>query len=474
MAGTVLAVTLGGATAASRAPAGKNRAEAQQSRQSFEYRFGDVTPPSPASQRRLAEWYQDAKYGAFIHFGVYSMLAGEYQGRGADHRYSEWIRFAARIPPAEYHALAATFNPAQFDAEEWARLFQRCGLRYVVITAKHHDGFALFKSAVSPFNLVDATPFKRDLIAELSQACHRHGLKFGVYYSQAQDWDEPDAPFLNNRAKLADLNPNLPKNFVPDMDRYLRQKALPQVEELVKNYELDLIWFDTPAGMTPARAQQFHDLVRKYRPHCLINSRLIHSGKAKIEPESQHLYDYVSIGDKEVPTVPLPIYYESPDSVSTSYAYKTKGEVSYHSVTEMIHRLVDTVCFNGNYLLNSGPMGNGQLDPKAVATYEAIGAWLQQNGESIYGTTPNPLGVKPAFGNISRDKSGRTLYLHVFDWPASGKLQLDAVPGTVRAAAFLAHGSTVSFRQEGKVLHLDLPPPRVDPYDAVIRLTLAP
>ncbi|MCK5174523.1 MAG: alpha-L-fucosidase, partial [Planctomycetes bacterium] len=153
----------------------------------FEERFSDDLKQTPDSEARLDKWYRDAKFGAFIHFGVYSTLQGQYKGRGADFHYSEWIQISAKIPAEEYHQVAAKFNPAEFDAEEWVKVFKDAGMRYVVITSKHHDGFALFKSSASPYNIVDATPFKRDIIKELSEACHRNGLKFGVYYSQSQD-----------------------------------------------------------------------------------------------------------------------------------------------------------------------------------------------------------------------------------------------------------------------------------------------
>ncbi|EMI57239.1 alpha-L-fucosidase, partial [Rhodopirellula sallentina] len=350
---------------------------------SFEYRFPNHLQQTPDSIARQEKWFRDAKLGAFIHFGVYSTLEGEYKGRGSGFRYSEWIQISAKIPALEYHQVAARFNPTEFDANEWARTFQESGIQYVVITSKHHDGFALFQSMVSAYNIVDATPFRRDIIKELCDACHRHGLKFGVYYSHAQDWDEPDAPYLNKRAKLRDIHPDLPADFEPDMDRYISKKSLPQVEELVKNYELDLIWFDTPVGMNFERAKLFSDMVRKHRPECLINSRLIHSGKGKIEAQYLPLYDYVSIGDKEVPTQKLPLYVESPDSVSSSFGYKTKGNCYYHSEEEMLHRFVHTVCAGGNALINNGPMGNGKLDPEAVRLYGVIGDWLKVNGESI-------------------------------------------------------------------------------------------
>ncbi len=427
---------------------------------------------SPETLARLGSWFTDAKFGVFIHFGVYSTLEGEYKGRGADHNYSEWIMHAAEIPAKEYHEIAATFNPSQFNADEWAKVFKNCGARYVVITAKHHDGFALYDSAVTDYNIVDYTPFKRDIVKELEEACHRNGLKFGVYYSQAQDWDEPDAPFLNNKNKTKQLHPELPADFKPDMDRYIMKKALPQVEELVKNYKIDLIWFDTPVGITYSRAKLFHDMVRKYRPDCIINSRIMYGGKLKGTPEYLALFDYSSLRDKEVPKTKLPIYFESPDSVSSSFGYKTKGKFYYHSPKDMLHRFVQIVCSGGNHLINNGPMGNGKLDPKAVEIYGVMGAWLKVNGESIYGTVRNPLDYKPEWGNISASKDGQTLYLHILEWPKSGTITVKGLGTKAKAAVYLANGQKASFSQDGDSLIVTLPEKPVDEYDTVVKLTL--
>ncbi|MGJ8676712.1 MAG: alpha-L-fucosidase [Akkermansiaceae bacterium] len=439
---------------------------------SFEFRFADELQQTPDSIERQERWFRDAKFGAFIHFGAYSQLEGEYEGRGSGFRYSEWIQISAQMSSGEYRKVAAQFNPIDFDADEWAKVFKDSGIRYVVITSKHHDGFALFDSMVSDYNIVDFTPFKRDIIKELSEACHRQGLKFGVYYSHAQDWDEPDAPYLNTRCKRNVLHPDLPADFEPDMDRYLMKKSLPQVEELMKNYEIDLIWFDTPVGMTPERAKLFTDVVRKYRPNCLINSRIIHRGKGKIEPKNLHLYDYVSIGDKEVPDRKLPLYVESPDSVSSSFGYKTKGNHYYHTEKEMIDRLVHTVCAGGNSLLNNGPMGNGKLDAEAVRLYGVIGDWLKVNGESIYGTVRNPLPTRPEWGDCSASKDGKSIYLHVLNWPESGEITVSDLPGNAKSASFLATGDDATFTQEGKVMKLTLPEKALNEYNTVIKVLL--
>ena len=440
---------------------------------SFERRFSDDLKQTPDSKARQDLWFRDAKFGAFIHFGVYSTLEGEYKGRGSQHRYSEWIQISGKMSANEYHQVAAKFNPSKFNADQWVKVFKDSGIRYVVITSKHHDGFSLFNSMVSEYNIVDYTPFKRDIIKELSEACHRNGLKFGVYYSQAQDWDEPDAPFIRPRfnGHRAIIHPDLPADFKPDMDRYIAKKSLPQVEELMKNYEIDLIWFDTPSGMNMERVKLFSDMVRKHRPDCLINSRIIHSGKGVIEAKYLPFYDYCSIGDKEVPTRKLPLYVESPDSVSSSFGYKTKGNCYYHTEEEMIHRFVHTVCAGGNSLINNGPMGNGKLDPEAVRIYSAMGEWLKVNGESIYATVRNPLDERPEWGDISVSKDGKTFYLHILEWPESGSITVSGLSCTATSAVYLANGEKADFVQEGDTLKISLPAKALNEYDTVVKVS---
>ena len=467
-----LFATLAASLAGTQLHAEEKKAPAPNPEHAFEFRFSPDLKQTPDSEARLEKWFMDAKFGAFIHFGAYSTLEGQYEGRGEGFRYSEWIQVSAGMSADEYHAVAEKFNPSEFDADEWVKVFKDAGIKYVVITSKHHDGFALFKSEVSDYNIVDGTEFKRDIIKELSEACHREGLKFGVYYSHAQDWDEPDAPYLNTRTKLSKLHPELPADYEKDMDRYIQKKSLPQVEELMKNYEIDLIWFDTPAEMTFERAKEFSDMVRKYRPDCLINSRIIHRGKGKILQENMSLFDYVSIGDKEVPSMKLPLYVESPDSVSSSFGYKTHGNHYYHTEKEIIERLVHTVCGGGNYLLNNGPMGNGKLDPEAVRLYGIIGKWLKTNGESIYATRRNPFSETPAWGDVSVSKDDKTLYLHILNWPEGGELSLPGMTAKAASASFLANGETAEFKQESETLTIQLPEQAIDSLNTVIKVTL--
>lgn len=243
----------------------------------------------------MRKWFKEAQYGMMAHWGLYSLLGGEWNGKKSS-SYAEWIQANQRIPMAEYDKLATAFNPVYFNADQWIRLAKECGMKYFVMTSKHHDGFALFHSRADRFNVVDATPFGRDVVGELAEACYKHGLKFGLYYSQDLDWhEEHGGGYLSGHIPCAgqswcndwDFPDNEKKNF----DICFENKIRPQVEEILRNYgELCLIWFDVPMTIRDSQSRELFDLVKKYQPDCLINSRL-----------GNGAYDYVSLGDNEIP-----------------------------------------------------------------------------------------------------------------------------------------------------------------------------
>lgn len=243
----------------------------------------------------MHEWFKQAKYGMMVHWGLYSLLGGEWRGQKV-RSYAEWAQACFQIPNAEYEKLAAAFNPVFFNADEWVREAKDCGMQYFVITSKHHDGFAMFHSKVDPYNVVDATPFGRDVIGELANACARHGLKFGLYYSQDLDWHEPHGGgYLSNHIPCAgaswDNSWDFSDESKKDFSICFERKILPQVEEILTNYgELCLIWFDVPMTLTEPQSRAIFELVKKYQPGALINSRL-----------GNGAYDYVSLGDNEIP-----------------------------------------------------------------------------------------------------------------------------------------------------------------------------
>jgi alpha-L-fucosidase len=318
---------------------------------------------------RLA-WFREAKYGLFIHWGLYSLPAGQWNGQAVP-GLGEWIMHNAPVPLPEYIKLATRFNPEKFDAEAWVQMAEDAGMKYIVITSKHHDGFAMYRSRVSPYNIYDATPFRRDPLKELAEACARHHLRFGFYYSQAQDWHEP-----NGAGNPNDFGPDEKKDF----DQYLRSKAEPQVRELLTHYgPVCLIWFDTPRMMTAERGQRFVDLVHSLQPATLIDGRLGTSG------------DYESTGDNVIPSQHKTGDWEVPATTNHTWGFRT-DDTDWKSPSDIAFKLVDIVSKGGNYLLNVGPTAEGIIPAAVQSNLLTVGRWLKVNGEAVYGAKRSPFG----------------------------------------------------------------------------------
>jgi alpha-L-fucosidase len=341
----------------------------------------------PAKEARLA-WFRDAKYGLFIHWGLYSIPAGEWKGKRSL-GLGEWIMFRTPVPVKEYETLTRQFNPVKFNADEWVKLAKDAGMKYIVITSKHHDGFAMFHSKASPYNIVDATPFKRDILKELADACARQGMRLGFYYSQSQDWHEP-----NGAGNTWDFGADEKKDY----DQYLRGNAEPQVKELLTNYgPVALIWFDTPRMMTGARAQRFADIVRTTHPKTLIDGRLGTEG------------DYVSTGDNVIPPQVNGQAWETPATINHTWGFR-KDDTDWKSPGQIIFKLVDIVSKGGNYLLNVGPTSEGLVPQASQDILRTAGRWLQLNGEAIYGAGPTPFGGELGeISNTLKDVRGEPL-----------------------------------------------------------------
>ena len=356
-------------------------------------------PESPAAKEARLAWFKEAKFGLFIHWGLYSIPAGYWKGERSP-GIGEWIMNRLKIPVQDYAQLATRFNPVKFDAEAWAQMAADAGMKYVVITSKHHDGFALFQSAASPFNVVDATPFKRDVIKELSAACARHGLRFGVYYSQSQDWHERGG---------TGNNWDFPENAVKDRDgsydAYLRDKVEPQLRELLTHYgPLCLVWFDTPQLMTGDRPKRLTDLVRTLQPDTLIDGRLGAVG------------DYRSTGDNAIPNTHLEGAWEVPATLNRTWGYRSDDH-DWKSPGELVFKLVDIVSKGGNYLLNVGPTAEGVVPQPSQDNLRAVGAWLRLNGEAVYGAGRSPFGEE--FGDYAataKGLDGKPVFLARNEW----------------------------------------------------------
>lgn len=343
------------------------------------------------------QWWRDAKFGMFIHWGLYSVPAGKW---GENTNYGEWIMHSAKIPRTTYSALTKEFNPTQFNAEEWVKLAKAAGQKYMVITSKHHDGFAMFGSKASTYNIVDATPFKRDVLKELAEACRKHGMKLGFYYSQAQDWFHPGGAVSGNK--------DWDSSHVGSMDKYIDEIALPQVKEILSNYgDVAILWWDTPTNMTKSMTQKLADVAKQY-PQLITNNRLGAGMGGDLETPEQF-----------IPATGFPgRNWEVCMTMNGHWGFNAWDD-RWKTTKELTQKLVDIVSKGGNFLLNVGPNAYGVIPVVCQQNLLEIGEWLKLNGESIYGTTSSPFPFL-SWGRATR--KGQVIYLHVFDWPSNGQL----------------------------------------------------
>jgi len=400
------------------------------------------------------DWWREARFGLFIHWGLYAQPAGEWKGEQIS-GISEWIMARAKIPVKEYEQLASTFNPVKYDADQWVRLAKEAGMKYIVITSKHHDGFAMFDSKASDYNIVDATPFGRDPLKELAEACERHGIRLGFYYSQAQDWHEPGGTYWNIEQGEPHWDPDLKRDSLMN---YIEGKALPQVKEILENYGgLDILWWDTPRGMTEEAAVALQEVADQY-PALLTNNRLYRPWPGDFSTPEQH-----------VPPTGLDYDWEVCMTMNTSWGYK-RNDHNWKSSETLIRMLVDIASKGGNLLLNVGPTAEGLIPDPSVERLKAMGKWMDINGESIYGTTASPF-FKLPWGRCTQrvEEDGTTLYLHVFQWPEDGVLRVPSIQTQVDEVYFLADKDhTLGSRFEEGDLLITLPGTMPDTVNTVI------
>jgi len=410
--------------------------------------FVPYTPP-PQKAAALEAWRQ-ASFGLFLHFGVYSTFGGEYEGRRSG-AYAEWLMQNVKIPVAEYRKkVAGVFNPTEFNAEEWVLTAKAAGMRYMVITSKHHDGFAMWDSKVTDYNVVAATPFHRDVIGELRAACRKHGLLFGLYYSQAQDWSHPGGqknvwdypwqPTEKNWWRTADGKRNLEwaEHFKRSW-QYVNEKAMPQLEEIIKKYDPDILWWDTGTMLPYEMTRAMFDRANELKPSLVMNDRNgeYYTGGAKV-------LDYHGTPDKPRYFQPVDGYWEAIPTTNESYGY-SKYDKSHKKPPEMIELLARAASKGGNVLMNVGPMGTGKFAPEDMALLQGIGAWMKVNGEAIYGAERTPLPVQP-WGTSS--KKGKDVYLFVFNPPKAGALVVGDLQSDPKSVSLLgATGSALPIRR---------------------------
>jgi alpha-L-fucosidase len=417
------------------------------------------------------EWFRDAKFGLFIHWGVYSVPAGEWNGKKTSGA-SEWIMQEAKIPVSEYEKLAEQFNPTEYDPAEWVRMAKNAGMKYITITSKHHDGFALWDSNVSNWDIVDKTPYKKDVLKMLADECARQDMPLFFYHSQL-DWHHPDyfprgsTGQFTGRPESGDFN-----NYIDYMNAQIAELCSGRYGKIAG------IWFDgwwdqqikRPGKETRIdwRLKETYDLVHRLQPQALIGNN---HHEAPFENEDFQMFERGVPGQDKfskanfVSELPL----ETCDTINNSWGYN-KTDKNFKSIKQLIRCLVMTAGYNANFLLDVGPMPTGKTQPEFVERLTAIGEWLDRNGESIYATRGGPM--PPQTWGVSTKKNSK-VYIHLFSWPAEGKIELPRTDKlNVKTAQLLSNGSKVNFTKPANVV-LDMSNIAQDDIDTIVVLELS-
>lgn len=429
------------------------------------------------SQKNLDErmdWYNDAKFGCFIHWGVYSVPGGIWKGKRIG-GYTEHLMRSFRIPIPDYkEELVKPFNPVNFDADEWIQHAIDAGMKYFIVTAKHHDGFAMYFSDAYPYDM-RLTAFQRDPMAELREAARKRGMKFGFYYSQAFDWEYPDAPgndwdFPQHPGgdKLVggrDWWLTMPE-FLINADRYVVEKSIPQVQELIRKYDPDIMWFDTPHKLPLYQNVRILEAIRKVDPEnkIVVNGRL-----ARIE--GRNFGDYLNTGDRAAYFPTVEGYWESIPTTNESYGF-SKVDTYRKPPVHFVRLLATATSKGGNILMNVGPMGNGKWDQPDVDLFKEVGGWLKIYGEAIYGNTKTDLPIQ-SWGVTTR--KGEQFYLHVYHWPENKELVVGGLTSDISEAWIVSDKNKTLIRHRrvnDKDVVLELVGNAPDTMNTVIALTL--
>ncbi len=408
------------------------------------------TEPYTKNREERVSWWKDARYGMFIHWGVYAQLAGEWKRKRIDGP-GEWIMYHGKIPVNDYHEVAKQFNPVKFDAQEWVKIAKDAGMKYIVITAKHCDGFAMYDSDVSDYNIVDYTPFDRDPIMELRKACDEQGLKLGFYYSHNWDWHESNALGFDNTWDFPDR-----ENKKPEI--YYREKSIPQIKELVRKYSPEIMWFDVPTDIPEAISFEILKAVREIKPDCIINDRV----------SKEHKEKKLVMGDFYTPEQYVPdgldMDFETCMTLNDTWGYKLYDH-NWKNPEKVVENLVKNASMGGNYLLNVGPDEKGKIPAKSVMILKTAGKWLAENGKSIYGTTGSPLEHVFYDNAVCTAKPGK-LFIHILQWPEKDELLLGEINATIKKIYLLQdeNRKTFSFQQnENNDVIIQLSPEEIAP-----------
>jgi alpha-L-fucosidase len=423
---------------------------------------GEADSYTPAPENLDArEWFQDAKFGVFLHWGLYSQLGG-----GGNLGIAEWIMNDRDIPAKHYERLARFFNPTAFDADAWVRTFKAAGARYITITSKHHEGFAMFRTQTSKYNVVDSTPFKRDPLAELAEACRKHGLKLFFYYSQL-DWHHPDYFPLGQTGRGSQ------RPSAGEWDRYIDYQDA-QLKELLTQYgPIGGVWFDGWWDQKDTvmrdrwRLAQTYRLIHTLQPAALIgnNHHVTPFPGEDFQMFERDLPGENTMGFNTGPVSQLPL--EMAETMNGSWGFNLIDD-QFKTTRTLIRSLVAAAGRNANFLLNTGPLPNGELQPENITTLREIGEWLARNGESVYGTRGGPVSPRP-WGVTTQ--ATKRVYVHILDWKDAHLF----VPlrAKVVSARLLRDGSAVPIRKQSDGIELTLRPAQPDDWVRIVRLDLA-
>jgi alpha-L-fucosidase len=411
---------------------------------------------TPEQHDRRMEWFRDAHFGMFIHWGLYAQAGGFWKGKETKvNNCAEWLMCAGKVPIAEYAALAQDFNPVRFDADQWVRAAKDAGMKYIVITSKHHEGFAMFQSKASDFNIVDATPFKRDPLKDIAAACRKHGVKLGFYYSQNLDWHHPGGG-------SGEWDPA----HKGDADKYVDDIVIPQLREILTHYgDISVLWFDISNGIiTKARAERIMKAVLACNPNLILNNRLGGGYHGDIETPEQH-----------IPPMGFPGRdWESCMTMNKTWGF-AKNDHDWKSTTTLLHNLCDIASKGGNYLLNVGPTELGEIPAPSLERLAEIGAWMRTNGPAIHGVRASVFPQLPEWGRVTTRLNAdgtSTLYAIVFDTPKSGVLNFPGLNNRPAGANILGSDASCQAVSDGESVTVTLPQAQRVAHDFVVAIRL--
>lgn len=420
---------------------------------------------SQTKTNERAKWFTDARFGMFIHWGVYSGAEGFWKGEKLrnDNDYAEWILYRNRIDREEYVTLLDRFDWNEIDPEKWVLLAKNSGMKYVTLTAKHHDGFALWDSKVSNFDLGNYTNPKRDIVQELADACKKHGIKLGLYYSHWVDWEHKNG--WDHTREVYGIT-------AEEYNNYWQEKVIPQMRELLTNYgDIGIIWFDmwvhySQTIVTKKQLLQLKELIRELQPNCVVNSRL------GLSIEEDPDIDFKTLGDNQLGNKKENFPWQSPATVAHSWGFHSDDN-QWKSTTTLLKSLIENTSLNGNFMLNIGPRANGDVPFEISSRMLEMGKWLTRNGESIYGAEGFDLRKdQHDWGKITckKTENGFKLYLHVFTWPLNKKLNLTGVSTSPKNIYLLndEQKSKLDFTHSEVVTQISLPAKQPDHYVSVI------